>query len=128
MRHMRHRPPMTPRRALMLALCMMPLTAALAGCERFPSLDAQLTEADRAAPYPPLVPLDGINARAAALAGTDNAGAASGAPRTGPQATANLAQRAAALRARAARLRGDLIEPETRRRMERGVATIPELQ
>lgn len=67
------------------------LALALSACSTFPELDARLTEADRAAPWPELVPVETL------LADAGPAGAA--AP------TDDLAARLVALRARAEALR-----------------------
>lgn len=86
---------------------LVPLLAlSLAACTQFPELDARLTEADRTAPYPALVPLAPLLARA---------DAASAAP------VADLAGRLAALNARAAALRGPVIDAATTGRMAAGV-------
>ena len=99
---MRHRPALPAA----LAIC-----AALSACSQFPDLDATTSDAVRDAPYPDLVPLDGLQARFdpdAAL----------------PDATRDsVAARAARLKARAARLRGTVIDADTRQRMAGGVAT-----
>ena len=52
-------------RARLTCLCLL-----LAGCESFPALDARLTEAARAAPYPDLVPMEGLLAEADAALST----------------------------------------------------------
>ncbi|MCQ0092082.1 hypothetical protein [Roseovarius sp. M141] len=80
----------------------------LPGCAQFPQLDATLTDQSRRAPYPDLVPLSGLQAR---INDTDtNAGAA-------PAIEARIAR----LKSRAARLRGTVIDSDTRTRMQAGV-------
>lgn len=74
------------RAALILSLAL------LTGCTQFPELEAATSAEARAAPYPRLVPLEGL------LAGAQVTGLE---PETGTR----LAARAAALRGRAARLR-----------------------
>ncbi|WP_244867527.1 hypothetical protein [Vannielia litorea] len=81
------------------------LFLALAGCTQFPELDAVVSSSAKSAAYPRLQPLDSVLARANAST-------------TDPQAVrGNLAARVAALRARAARMRGPIIEPAIRARM-----------
>ncbi|MCC7321502.1 MAG: hypothetical protein IT542_11070 [Rubellimicrobium sp.] len=84
-----------------------PLILALltAACTQFPELDARLTAADRSAPYPALVPLGPL----IAAAGADDRAA-----------LPDLAARIAALRARAARLRGPVIAPADALRLNHG--------
>jgi len=91
------------------ALCLLCL-AGLAACARPPALDGSVTEADRRAPYPRLVPLDAILAAAPA-------------PRAAPEDAGRLADRAGALRDRARRLRGPVVPAATEARMARGVDT-----
>lgn len=76
---------------------ILALTLALSACASFPELDARLDAADRNAPWPELVP-------------TSQLIAAAGAPGA-PAASADLAARIAALDARAAALRGPVIDP-----------------
>lgn len=83
-----------------LLLCL-----ALSGCTQFPQLDAVVSASAKSAAYPRLQPLDGVLARA--NASTTDPAALRG----------DLAARVAALRARAARLRGPIIEPAVRARM-----------
>ncbi len=87
-------------RAFALCICL-----ALSGCTQFPQLDAVVSESAKNAPYPTLAPVDGLLARA--NASTTDPAAVRG----------DLASRVAALRARAARLRGPIIEPPVRARM-----------
>ncbi|SLN27939.1 hypothetical protein [Roseisalinus antarcticus] len=91
--------------------CLILLCCALqAGCARFPALDSRLTEADRNAPYPALVPIGPILEQAAEASGEADP-------------AAGLDARAAALRNRAAGLRSPVVPDETRRRMGRGIDT-----
>lgn len=78
-------------------LCFAPL---LAACAAFPALDTRMTAADRAAPIPALVPLGPL------LAAADARGAQQ-------QPPADLAGRVAALAARAAALRGPVLDAAT---------------
>lgn len=78
---------------------------ALTGCTQFPELDAVVSASAKSAAYPRLQPLDGVLAQA--NASTTDATAVRG----------SLAARVAALRARAARMRGPIIEPAIRARM-----------
>ncbi len=91
------------RFALVLAM-----TAALAGCARFPALEATVSDEARAAPYPDLVPVEQISAQVSA-------------PRVQEPGNRALAVRAARLRARAAQLRGSVIDPAEQDRLRRGV-------
>ncbi len=90
------------RRALACLLC-------LAACARPPALDDTVTEADRSAPYPKLVPLEDI------LDATPDGPA--------PVAFPDVSARADALRARASVLRGPVVPAPDRARMEAGVDT-----
>lgn len=88
---------MRPAVALLFAL-------ALSACADFPALDARMTEADRNAPFPGLVPLGPLLAAADARAGS-------------PPPAADLPGRIAALNARAAALRGPVIDAATTARI-----------
>lgn len=83
----------------------------LAGCTTFPELDGTVDPSLRGAPYPDLVPLSGLLAQADA--GTNR----------GPEIEADMTSRIAALRARAAGLRGAVIPASVRARMLGGVNT-----
>ncbi len=83
--------------------------AVAAGCAQFPELDQRITPELANAQPPDLVPLAPLIAQADAA----QAGAAT--------AQADLDPRLAALRDRAARLRGPVIPPSIRARMLRGV-------
>jgi len=82
---------------------------AVSACAQFPALDGVVPPDVANAPYPDLVPLAPVVARAA----TSESNAAF--------AQEDITSRLAALRARAARLRGPVIGPQTRARMMRGV-------
>ncbi|QFS82641.1 hypothetical protein FIU97_07465 [Roseivivax sp. THAF40] len=90
--------------ALVIALGL-----AVTGCTQFPELDATATPGVADAPYPDLLPL-GLLLGDAPMRAT-------------PDMSANVVSRAEALRARAARLQGPVIDAGTRRRMARGVAS-----
>ncbi len=81
----------------------------LAACTQFPEVDTQTNDIDPRAPYPALVPLEPLLARA------DE-------PRITEESTDALAARVAALRARADRLRRTVVDGQTRDRMDAGVA------
>lgn len=84
----------------------------LAGCADFPALDRAVpAEATRGA-YPKLLPLDAILTQSDAL---QSAG------RLTPAVVGDVLTRAQALRARAARLRGPVIDAATRARMRAGI-------
>lgn len=99
---------MTPMQNSLGLIAVLGLTAALPGCTQFPQLDAAVTDAARTAPYPDLVPLDGLQARLTT---------SSVAPDTVPTIEARIAR----LEARADRLRGNVIDDATRERMQSGV-------
>ncbi|WP_138935237.1 hypothetical protein [Roseovarius arcticus] len=84
------------------------LVGALSSCTQFPELDASVTNAARAAPYPDLVPLGGLQARL----NTSN---------IAPDTVSTIEARIARLEARADRLRGSVIDDATRARMQAGV-------
>ncbi|QGY00401.1 hypothetical protein EI983_12540 [Roseovarius faecimaris] len=83
----------------------------LAACAEFPELDATLSDAARAAPYPQLLPVEELNARV-------------GEPRIDAEAADGIEARVAALKARAARLRGTVLDSSTRARMQTGINEI----
>jgi len=78
-------------RGIILAGCSAALTLS-AGCAQFPDLDRAVPASAQTGPYPKLVPIEGL------LAQTE-------APRIEEDEDAALDARAAALRARAARLK-----------------------
>lgn len=94
-----------PCRALPLAVLA---TLGLAACTQFPELDARTADIDPRTPYPALVPLDPLLARAKDDQITGDT-------------ESRLDARAAGLRARAAAMRGDVIGDDTRARMAAGV-------
>ncbi|MCL3881112.1 hypothetical protein [Marivita sp. GX14005] len=81
--------------------------AALTACAEFPQVDTALAEGNPDLDYPDLLPFERL------LDGAP--------PRLDPAEDENLRARADAVRARADNLRGPVIEPETRGRMEDGV-------
>lgn len=89
-----------------MRLIALVLVLGIGGCAQFPELEGLVDDATRSAPYPDLVPLGPILSRADA-----------GAPARDPGA--GVLARAAALEARAARLRGPVIDAATRARMAR---------
>ncbi|MFD0858729.1 hypothetical protein [Roseovarius aquimarinus] len=80
----------------------------MAGCTPFPDLRDAASDAALAQPYPDLVPLSGLDTQR-------------GQSRITPDTVGTIEARIAALEARADRLRGDIVDPGTRRRMARGV-------
>jgi hypothetical protein len=98
-----------PQTRITLALiASLGIAAALPACTQFPDLEQTVRDAARNGPYPDLVPLDGLQARLAAS--RFDAG-------TAPAIDARIAQ----LEARAARLRGSVIDDASRARMQAGV-------
>jgi len=89
-----------------LPACLAAMTALAACAEPYP-VAPDLVASGASAPYPELVPVE----RIAALVP----------PAVTPARTAAIDVRAARLRARADRLRGPVIDPETQARMRRGV-------
>lgn len=94
----------------MRSRCLRPFSAlallvAAGACGEFPQLDG---ETDRTAPYPDLVPVENLRA---------------GIPeqRIDDPADSRIESRIAALQARAARLRGRVIDNESRARLQGGV-------
>lgn len=81
----------------------------LTACARFPELDATVDPSAEGADFPPLIPIEG-------LLETPTSSDADG-----PDPSADVAARVANLRARAARLRGQIVDPATRARMQRGI-------
>ena len=86
------------------ALPLLPAVALMAACASFPELDAVISEEARRADYPVLVPAQGLLAKRGDGTITEATGAA-------------LQARATNLRARAALLRGQPIDDETRLRL-----------
>ena len=85
------------------------LVLSFSACTQFPELDATQTPGVANAPYPRLLPLDGLL--------TASAGTAT------PAVVAGIEGRVAALRARAARLGGPVVPASVKARMRRGVVT-----
>ena len=94
----------------MRPLCPLVLCLTLAGCADAPSLDGRISAAAAAAPYPTLQPLAPLLVQAAQPG------------RITPQTTAELDGGAAGLRARAAALRGPVVDAATRARMRAAAA------
>ncbi len=84
------------------------LALSLSGCATFPELDATLSEEAKEADYPRLMPIGELTAAAPAARITE-------------QTASRLNGRVSALRARAARLRGSVVDSATKRRMQAGV-------
>jgi hypothetical protein len=90
------------------SLLVLPLLA-LGACTQFPALDATITPELEAAPYPDLVPLEPLLARAQA-------------GQSDPVAVrSDLEGRLGRLRARAAGLRGSVLTGRERQRLEEGL-------
>tara|TARA_R110002051_G_scaffold63765_4_gene116042 strand:- start:4268 stop:4576 length:309 start_codon:yes stop_codon:yes gene_type:complete len=87
--------------------------ASLGACAEFPQLESTIDAAARNAPYPVLQPLGPLLAQADAQQ--------SKAPLTAASVAA-FETRLASLQARANRLRGPVIDAQTRARLRRGVA------
>ena len=103
-RHFRRTP-----RPMRLPLVFLPaLFAALSACNEFPALDDTMDREARNAPYPDLVPIETLNAQAPD-------------PRIKPETAADTQSRIDRLKARAARLQGNVIDAETHQRMQDGV-------
>ncbi len=83
---------------------------ALSACATFPELDATLSAEAKDAEYPQLMPVSEMTAQAPDARITE-------------QTASSLNGRIAALRARAARLRGSVVDSATKRRMQAGVTT-----
>ncbi|MEO0750811.1 MAG: hypothetical protein AAFY25_03330 [Pseudomonadota bacterium] len=95
-------------------MAIIAIPACLAACSTFPELDGQISPAVQSADYPALLPAEDLRAQVS----------------TGPlepRETPIFAQaeqidnRADALRARAASLRGDVIEEEDRDRLDQDI-------
>lgn len=81
----------------------------LAGCSDFPELDAAITPAARQAGYPSLLPMGQLLTDAAEVQITE-------------ETSATLQGRVSTLNARAARLRGPVVDSATRARMRAAIA------
>lgn len=82
--------------------------AALSACSQFPELDDSLGAEARSARYPDLVPVETLRAGLSE-------------PRITDQTTASLEARVTNLRARAARLRGTVLDSASRARLSQPV-------
>lgn len=91
------------------ALILMFSAGLATGCTQFPALDRTLTPELQDSDYPALVPLDPLLARAAQT-GVEPV-----------QATAAIDARVAALRSRAAGLRGSVLTGRERQRLAQGL-------
>ena len=90
------------------AICAA-LSASLMGCTQFPALDGAISEHGQNSKFPDLVPVETLLARTAPSS-------------TSPEQTVSgLNARISALQNRAARLRGAVVDANTRRRMQNGV-------
>jgi len=94
-----------------MRLTVMIAIVGLSACAAFPTIDGTIDASARAADYPTLVPLDPLLAAAAATGG-----------QISPASEAAFNSKIAALRVKAIRLRGPVIDAQTRSRMQRGVA------
>ncbi|MFX0543184.1 hypothetical protein ACEWPM_015840 [Roseovarius sp. S4756] len=94
------------RSTLALMAALGPAT--LPSCTPFPDVGTDASSAALAQPYPKLVPLDGLDTRLASS-------------RIAPDTAPTIEARVAGLKARAGRLRGDVVDPATRSRMRAGV-------
>jgi len=94
-----------------MRMILMIAIAGLGACAEFPQLDDRIDAAALAADYPTLQPLDPLLAKAANQKSTITAASEAG-----------FDSHIGTLRARAARLRGPVIDAATRARMRRGVA------
>ena len=97
----------------MKALVPLLPVIALSACASFPELDGTVPAHMEDAAYPRLVPVEPLLAAAEEVQIT-------------PETESRLMARAAALRARAARLRGSVVDRGTRARMRAGVSGIIE--
>jgi hypothetical protein len=83
--------------------------ATLMGCTQFPELDGAVSDSGKHADFPDLVPIQPLLAQSRTVGPTHE------------QTVAGLNARLLALRNRAARLRGSVIDANTRNRMRNGV-------
>lgn len=88
---------------------MLAALTLMGACAQFPALDRTVTPQLEAAAYPDLVPLAPVLA-AAEAGGVEP-----------EQATANIDRRVAALKSRAARLRGSILSGPERQRLAKGL-------
>jgi hypothetical protein len=94
--------------ALRLPLLIL-ITGLVAGCSDILPLDRSVDKRNRDASYPDLIPVEEIRAQATT-------------PQITPDTADTLDQRSAGLRARAARLKGGVVDPGTQDRMQSGVS------
>ncbi|MFU8778327.1 MAG: hypothetical protein ACNA7M_11745, partial [Roseovarius sp.] len=85
------------------------ITGLVAGCSDLLPLDRSLDKSTRSAAYPDLIPVEDIRSRATT-------------PQITPDTADTLDRRSAGLRARAARLKGGVVDPGTQERMQSGVS------
>lgn len=96
----------TPRRHSRVTALL--LTLALSACTQFPELDENTTIETRRAAYPDLLPVEDLRTRV-------------GEPRVTDEISLSLETRVARLRARAARLRGSVIDGTSRQRLDQKI-------
>ncbi len=101
--------PCPPRLSLMILLAAL----SLGGCARMPDLGPEAASAARSTSWPALAPIAELHAAAASLPDATQYGTAADA----------LDARAAALRQRAAALRGPTIDPATLKRLDEAAGT-----
>ncbi|MFU8883220.1 MAG: hypothetical protein ACNA7Q_12705 [Rhodobacterales bacterium] len=101
-----------PSQAWTSAALVLAGVLALSGCNQFPELDKRLTDADKAAKFPALVPAEFI------LSGVDMV-------LIQPETQTTIEDRITALDRRADGLRATGFDPDTRARMQGGVALPP---
>jgi hypothetical protein len=89
---------------------LLPFMLLLCACAQFPELDSTQTPGVATTPYPQLVPME-------TLLGSAQPGAT-------PEMRTDVLGRADALRARAARLNGQVVDGATRTRMQGGVSDL----
>lgn len=94
-----------------MRLIVLIAIAGLGACADFPEIDGTIDAAARNADFPTLQPL------APLLVAANQTGT-----QINPASVVNFDTRIAALRTRAARLRGPVVDAATRARMQRGVA------
>lgn len=94
--------------ALRLPLLIL-ITGLVAGCSDILPLDRSVDKRTRDASYPDLIPVEEIRAQATT-------------PQITPDTADTLDRRSAGLRARAARLKGGVVDPGTQERMQSGVS------
>ena len=101
-----HNGAMKKRTSSLIKVCLL---ATLTGCTQFPALDETITPQMEAAPYPDLLPLGPVIAQTQA-----------GAIDTAATET-QLNARVSALRARAKRMRGSVLQGPERQRLAEGL-------